>query len=102
MLLSYFVWKLFFPISYGNDSLAVALFCSTVAPLGGFLASAVKRAFNKKDFSNLIAGHGGLVDRLDCQLITAPFVYLLLNAKEPADLFEQFSAFGNHETILTQ
>ena len=86
-LLSYLVWYVFFPISYGNDSLAVALFCSLVAPLGGFLASGVKRAYGKKDFSNLIAGHGGLVDRLDCQLITAPFVYLLLNALEPVDVF---------------
>jgi CDP-diglyceride synthetase len=47
-----------------------------VAPFGGFLASIVKRAYGKKDFSNLIAGHGGFIDRLDCQIITAPFVYL--------------------------
>ena len=83
-LLSCLVWKVFFPMPYGRDSLMVALFCSLVAPFGGFLASAVKRAYNKKDFSNLIAGHGGLVDRLDCQLITAPFVYLMLKAMEQA------------------
>ncbi|GKY95033.1 hypothetical protein MPSEU_000467600 [Mayamaea pseudoterrestris] len=97
LLLSVLVWKVFFPIKYGQDSFIVALFCSGVAPLGGFLASAIKRAYGKKDFSNLIAGHGGLVDRLDCQLITAPFVYLLLNAMEPSeDVFAR-----HHAAMLT-
>ena len=67
-------------LSYNRHSVIVALFCSLVAPLGGFLASSLKRAGGKKDFGNLIAGHGGLVDRLDCQLLTAPFLYLYVRA----------------------
>lgn len=59
-------------------ALVIAAYCSLVAPFGGFLASIVKRAYGKKDFSNLIAGHGGFIDRLDCQIITAPFIYLYL------------------------
>jgi CDP-diglyceride synthetase len=35
---------------------------------GGFCASGFKRAFKLKDFGNTIPGHGGLVDRLDCQV----------------------------------
>jgi phosphatidate cytidylyltransferase/cell division cycle 2-like protein len=58
--------------------IALAVFGSLVAPFGGFLASAVKRAHGAKDFGALIPGHGGLVDRLDCQLVMAPFVYLYL------------------------
>ena len=61
-----------------RHALAIAAYCSLVAPFGGFLASIVKRAYGKKDFSNMIAGHGGFVDRLDCQLITAPFMFLYL------------------------
>jgi len=38
----------------------------------------VKRAHGAKDFGALIPGHGGLVDRFDCQVVTAPFVYLYL------------------------
>eukprot|EP00588_Corethron_pennatum_P000664 CAMPEP_0194298246 /NCGR_PEP_ID=MMETSP0169-20130528/60059_1 /TAXON_ID=218684 /ORGANISM="Corethron pennatum, Strain L29A3" /LENGTH=413 /DNA_ID=CAMNT_0039048209 /DNA_START=131 /DNA_END=1372 /DNA_ORIENTATION=- len=61
-----------------RHALAVAAFVSVVSPFGGFLASAVKRAHGAKDFGNSIPGHGGVVDRLDCQLVTAPFVYLYL------------------------
>jgi phosphatidate cytidylyltransferase len=42
------------------------------------LASVIKRAYEQKDFGALFPGHGGLVDRLDCQLVLAPFVYLYL------------------------
>ena len=45
------------------------MFASTVAPFGGFLASAIKRAYKVKDFSDLIPEHGGVVDRFDCQFI---------------------------------
>ena len=55
---------------------SIALFASLVAPFGGFWASALKRACNIKDFNNLIPGHGGIMDRLDCQFIMVSFVYL--------------------------
>jgi phosphatidate cytidylyltransferase len=54
----------------------IALFASLVAPFGGFWASAMKRACNIKDFNNLIPGHGGFMDRLDCQFVMISFVYL--------------------------
>lgn len=53
---------------------AVAVFASLVGPFGGFLASAVKRAYDIKDFAAFLPGHGGLMDRNDCQMITALFV----------------------------
>jgi len=66
-----------------NDTLmhamAIGTFVSLVSPFGGFLASIVKRAHGKKDFAAWIPGHGGVVDRLDCQVITAPFVYYYLS-----------------------
>lgn len=59
---------------------ALALFASLIAPFGGFFASAVKRATGVKDFAGYIPGHGGLTDRMDCQLImavAAPAVFAL-------------------------
>ena len=52
------------------------LFASVVAPFGGFLASAIKRAYEVKDFDSLIPGHGGVTDRVDCEFIMALFVYV--------------------------
>eukprot|EP00815_Leptocylindrus_aporus_P007589 CAMPEP_0116054584 /NCGR_PEP_ID=MMETSP0322-20121206/2890_1 /TAXON_ID=163516 /ORGANISM="Leptocylindrus danicus var. apora, Strain B651" /LENGTH=394 /DNA_ID=CAMNT_0003538007 /DNA_START=173 /DNA_END=1357 /DNA_ORIENTATION=- len=57
---------------------AIAVYVSLISPFGGFLASAVKRAYGAKDFGSFIPGHGGAIDRLDCQVVTAPFVYFYL------------------------
>lgn len=78
MLLSPVAWKLLFSEKFGRHGLVIALFCNLLAPFGGFLASVTKRAYGKKDFGDLIQGHGGLIDRLDCQLFTAPFLFLYL------------------------
>jgi phosphatidate cytidylyltransferase len=53
--------------------LSYGLFASLVAPFGGFFASAIKRAYNKKDFESFMPGHGGMMDRMDCQLLMMAF-----------------------------
>jgi len=50
-------------------AIILAIFASLVAPFGGFAASAIKRAYSIKDFASFIPGHGGVMDRMDCQLI---------------------------------
>jgi phosphatidate cytidylyltransferase len=52
-------------------ALWLGLFASVVGPFGGFLASAIKRAYGIKDFDSFIPGHGGVTDRLDCQFLMA-------------------------------
>jgi phosphatidate cytidylyltransferase len=52
-----------------------SLFASTIGPFGGFFASGIKRSVKIKDFGNTIPGHGGVSDRMDCQLIMGAFVY---------------------------
>lgn len=47
---------------------------SMLSQFGDALESAVKRDFNVKDSGQLIPGHGGLFDRLDGLLVTAPVV----------------------------
>lgn len=58
---------------------AIGLFCAFVAPFGGFFASGMKRAYNLKDFSNLLPGHGGMVDRFDCMSLLVTIAYTFLN-----------------------
>lgn len=43
----------------------MTLFLSILGQLGDLVFSAIKRYFGKKDFSNIMPGHGGILDRLD-------------------------------------
>ena len=43
----------------------VTLCLSLIGQLGDLVFSAIKRYYGVKDFSNLIPGHGGILDRLD-------------------------------------
>ena len=49
-----------------------------ISVVGDLGASAIKRNYNIKDYSNLIPGHGGILDRFDSIIITAPVIYYLL------------------------
>lgn len=55
-------------------SLAVAFF----APVGDLIESILKRSFDIKDSGKIFPGHGGVLDRFDSLLFTAPVVYYLL------------------------
>ncbi len=61
------------------------LYCAIIAAVGAIpgdigdlAASAIKRNNDIKDYSKLIPGHGGMVDRIDSVLFTAPIIYYLV------------------------
>lgn len=53
-------------------------FGSFLAQIGDLAASAMKRYTGIKDFGNLIPGHGGVLDRFDSVILTAPVVYYIM------------------------
>ena len=58
----------------------MSLFASIIGLFGGFFASGFKRAFKIKDFGDLIPGHGGIMDRFDCQFLMATFVNVYIHS----------------------
>ncbi|KAG9452829.1 hypothetical protein H6P81_005733 [Aristolochia fimbriata] len=72
----WFTWKEISVMPVQWHALALGLFASIIAPFGGFFASGFKRAFKIKDFGDSIPGHGGITDRMDCQMVMAVFSYI--------------------------
>jgi len=60
------------------DMMAAGAVLAVIAQLGDLVASAVKRHYMVKDYSGLIPGHGGLLDRIDGVLFVAPAGLFLL------------------------
>ncbi|KAF7639853.1 Phosphatidate cytidylyltransferase [Meloidogyne graminicola] len=84
-------------------SVVMALFASLIGPFGGFFASGFKRAFKIKDFGDIIPGHGGLMDRFDCQLLMGTFVNVYISSfirsPNPHKIVQQILWLSNDEQL---
>ncbi len=58
---------------------ALGVIAVVMATLGDLCESVMKRDLGIKDMSQIVPGHGGLMDRLDSLLATAPPIWLLLH-----------------------
>ncbi len=64
----------------GNQIFVYALICGVgalISMVGDLAASAIKRNHDIKDYGKLIPGHGGILDRFDSVIFTAPVIWLL-------------------------
>ena len=59
-------------------AIAAGILVGLLGQAGDIFESAAKRIFGAKDSSGLIPGHGGILDRLDSFIFTAPFFYYFL------------------------
>lgn len=61
----------------------LAIFTTIAATTGDLVESLIKRDVGLKDMSNLLPGHGGLMDRMDSLLMVAPVFYFVLKVAIP-------------------
>ncbi|HIW82773.1 MAG TPA: phosphatidate cytidylyltransferase [Candidatus Dorea gallistercoris] len=65
------------------NALHYAVICGVggiISQVGDLAASAIKRNHDIKDYGRLIPGHGGILDRFDSVIFTAPVIYYLATA----------------------
>ncbi len=56
---------------------AISAVAAAVSIIGDLVASGIKRNYDIKDYGKLIPGHGGILDRFDSVIVTAPILYFL-------------------------
>ena len=64
-------------INYLIIAVLMMVLC-VIGQIGDLVASSIKRYCGIKDFSNLLPGHGGMLDRMDSVIFILPFAYLVL------------------------
>ncbi len=90
------IWALIYSCAFGNNEVLsflldqdqkrvtsftfviTAVIVALIAPFGDLLFSKIKRLYNKKDYSNLLPGHGGMLDRIDSHIVAFSTGTLLL------------------------
>ncbi len=77
-IFSAFIYKDIKCVNYVN-LIIISFIGSLLSVLGDLSFSLVKRAYNIKDYGNIIPGHGGVLDRFDSVIFFAPFLMISLS-----------------------
>ena len=73
----FFVGRAFPEESVAWATAAICAAGAVMSMVGDLAASAIKRNHDIKDYGKLIPGHGGIMDRFDSMIVTAPMTYFL-------------------------
>ena len=68
-------YSLYFKIKPVWSVVLLSVLSSILSQLGDLAASRIKRITKIKDFGNIMPGHGGVLDRFDSIIFTAPVIY---------------------------
>ena len=80
ILIYTFILNTWFSFEYSYFIIGITgIVLSLIGQSGDFSASCIKRYVDIKDYSNLLPGHGGMLDRIDSVLFIAPFAYMLFS-----------------------
>ncbi|SHE32279.1 phosphatidate cytidylyltransferase [Tissierella praeacuta DSM 18095] len=73
------IYSIYFELSPIWKIILLSIFCSIIAQLGDLVASKIKRVCGIKDYGFIMPGHGGVLDRFDSIIFTAPVIYYYIS-----------------------